>query len=1328
MIIKNFKWMFIVVFVLMLNSPTFAWWNTSWGYRQAINISNTAGNLTNYQVKIELNSSKVGANFNWSNNGRDIRFTNSTDDLLSHWIEYWNSSSQEATIWIKVPFLENNTNTTIYMYYGNPSAESVSNGSAVFEFFDDFEGTSLDTDKWDTYTKNGTISVENSMLHLHIEDGNSHSARIISKQNFTLHHILEVLNVYKTHKTENFTSTMAAFIDTINISSSQNYLKAACPGGMCYGYHCKPGASGYSWINIDPTEEHDYKIIWTTQYQGSWCSYVCGNGICVGFEDYQTPTVDLKILLAGDSSSSGGVGGDVYYDTVFVRAFATPEPSVSSIGCEEFAPFLIALNFPPNQTITNDSTPEFNFTVTGFASTYSCRLFLNDTGYGTITADNNVPTIIAINTSLPDGIYNWYIKCSDNYIVNKFNNSLSKETLTFIGSQNITRYIRLPKNANVTSAHLKVASLYTYQNQNFYGINITEISASGWLSSSDFEDFMKFSNAKKTSAHNVNGEQEINYTLTFNSEIDNITFKHSFWSVNYPDNKAGWTWVYRRMKFYNYTSNTYQTVYEENTSIGDFGRCYIKIWTVNITPDFISNNTIKINYYMKEYDPRPADSISQCCVSCDGEDTAYVNSAFINFLVKAKMYPSNLYIQSANSSGVAEWSWTGEFTSDNGTQTVDLNATLINNYLSTCTPVKGYCNVPILFHSDSTGLLEVSDIEVNYSILSKSSTSRSIIIDTIPPTINWLKLIVDNLGKNNSISLIVNAYDLHINTAKFDTITSSSWSNNQTTLDIYDLLSQSGHVYVNDLATNLNSYFLNYTLTDNPYFQNKSFSNNLSEQRIYKSDVFYNHADDYLFYDITHCNKYSGILITGGTFAGGLASNSSINLYSEWYGDWLDETDFKQYSDKITEAGGNAWISRDINNTIDINFTNIQDVGRSGWTCTPSSIDIQANQYLENAVICNKTNVITKIQNISVIGDSVEVGSLVTGYIDLTGQNTDPEITFNNVLVQADIPDYYTNTSPYTFTINLAPGGTYSLRVNISGYPVIEKNYTVTKVLEAGGEKYIYKGYVEVRGEEVSEKEIVYKIPKARLPMWNYKQAYAFYVDNIKAGFSTSETDNYVIIKVPNTFSSSSLHTGTHLFEVYYWTGLEVGGGGGGYVPAMPTYSFKVTPEEIKYNITKPGCYIFTLNFTWTGPNNSELVIWYDEELAKYIKRPKRGRYKVSDFPNGVIEVEMCIYNNTSQVFQKTVELIYKRILGNIELTVKTPTAEYGVKVPVTITWYKEEAVEKIPVTPICGNGVCEPGENWMNCPQDCKPPVGLFVLVGIVVLVVVYLLFYSKA
>jgi len=113
-------------------------WLSGWSYRRPITIHENSGNkLTDYQVRIVLNSS----NFDFSkSDGSDVRFTDSDGlTLLDYWIEKWDSVSEEAIIWVKVPDIPASGTKTIYMYYGNPSASSLSNGSAVFEFFDDLE-------------------------------------------------------------------------------------------------------------------------------------------------------------------------------------------------------------------------------------------------------------------------------------------------------------------------------------------------------------------------------------------------------------------------------------------------------------------------------------------------------------------------------------------------------------------------------------------------------------------------------------------------------------------------------------------------------------------------------------------------------------------------------------------------------------------------------------------------------------------------------------------------------------------------------------------------------------------------------------------------------------------------------------------------------------------------------------------------------------------------------------------------------------------------------------------------------------------------------------
>ena len=60
--------------------------------------------------------------------------------LIPFWIESWNASTRTASIWINVPTIPS-AGTTLYLYYGNPAATTASNGTATFEFFDDFDST-----------------------------------------------------------------------------------------------------------------------------------------------------------------------------------------------------------------------------------------------------------------------------------------------------------------------------------------------------------------------------------------------------------------------------------------------------------------------------------------------------------------------------------------------------------------------------------------------------------------------------------------------------------------------------------------------------------------------------------------------------------------------------------------------------------------------------------------------------------------------------------------------------------------------------------------------------------------------------------------------------------------------------------------------------------------------------------------------------------------------------------------------------------------------------------------------------------------------------------
>ena len=93
-------------------------------------------------------STGVASDF-WNNvksDGSDIRIADQNYAQLYFWIEEFDYSGKYAVIWVKIP-----ANTTeLYIVYGNANAlpSTYNSGENTFEFFDDFEGDSLDTTKW----------------------------------------------------------------------------------------------------------------------------------------------------------------------------------------------------------------------------------------------------------------------------------------------------------------------------------------------------------------------------------------------------------------------------------------------------------------------------------------------------------------------------------------------------------------------------------------------------------------------------------------------------------------------------------------------------------------------------------------------------------------------------------------------------------------------------------------------------------------------------------------------------------------------------------------------------------------------------------------------------------------------------------------------------------------------------------------------------------------------------------------------------------------------------------------------------------------------------
>lgn len=135
-------------------------------YREEITITETGSeDRTGFSVKLLFTSS----NFNFGlarSDGYDVRIAEAGNGtrVLKMWLVSWDNSAEIGTVWIKLPNLLADEVKTLYIYWGNSSASDVSAVDDMgFLFVDGFDGTSIDSSKWNT---SGSYSVSASKILL----------------------------------------------------------------------------------------------------------------------------------------------------------------------------------------------------------------------------------------------------------------------------------------------------------------------------------------------------------------------------------------------------------------------------------------------------------------------------------------------------------------------------------------------------------------------------------------------------------------------------------------------------------------------------------------------------------------------------------------------------------------------------------------------------------------------------------------------------------------------------------------------------------------------------------------------------------------------------------------------------------------------------------------------------------------------------------------------------------------------------------------------------------------------------------------------------------
>jgi len=288
-----------------------------------------------FQAKITVNTTYFIEGGKMKSDCSDIRFTwlnetSGNEQEIPYWIES-GCNSDNTIIWVKVPKIPANDNATIYMYYGNPDATSKSNATATFDFYDDFEGTSLDTSKWDIYNS-PSISISDSIMTISGEAITTTPDFIKSKATFGYDYILEA------YVNQDFTGESAG---GIGFAEGNGYTYPPSTNVAMYA-DWSSSTDTIFFVTEDGANRNYYEA---GSYTGGWTTFILkrtSSSVYFKFAGYEwtstsyLPSGDLPIHVGGyESTGEGPQSFSFQVDWIRVRKYADPEPTTSPLTAQE---------------------------------------------------------------------------------------------------------------------------------------------------------------------------------------------------------------------------------------------------------------------------------------------------------------------------------------------------------------------------------------------------------------------------------------------------------------------------------------------------------------------------------------------------------------------------------------------------------------------------------------------------------------------------------------------------------------------------------------------------------------------------------------------------------------------------------------------------------------------------------------------------------------------------------------------------------------------------------------------------------------------------------
>jgi len=433
-------------------------WLDPWYYRKTHVINATSGAGTKYQTLIKVyygsgtdgtetvNSivaGKVYLSGKCQSDFDDIRFTdNDGETLLDYWLELKVDSSY-ALFWVEVADSLSTDPVTIYIYYGNTDASSLSNGVTTFVEFDDFDDESLAW-WWDIYQEGGQGSITETGTILHLVSGTTNGFRtcVLLTWNSDVNRALECR--VKSNSTYNSRNWAGFRYDS---GIWQDYDRTL-------GYRYDDGASQFNYYSSDENppswELTNYSMAIDQEWHRSSTKRTGTAGPKLAIDDEEQTgiyyTTQARAVLLYTQNVNGYVG-HLYTDWIAVRKYYETEPAHDVWGEEEEAP---AINI---DVIITDMEGCGNW-VFAEEKYYTFQATVNSTTLDTVSIAFT-DGAHWINASYTHSSVTWALDSGSDYV------NLKAGTVTQTETQNVITFLIYFKN---TILDCKDVDLYLYAN------------------------------------------------------------------------------------------------------------------------------------------------------------------------------------------------------------------------------------------------------------------------------------------------------------------------------------------------------------------------------------------------------------------------------------------------------------------------------------------------------------------------------------------------------------------------------------------------------------------------------------------------------------------------------------------------------------------------------------------------------------------------------------------------------------------------------------------------------------------------------------------------